>query len=72
MGEFISVIIDQDKCGDIEEVATWVQVCPVSIFEIKNGIPVVIEDNEDECTLCGRCLTACETGTIVIKKHYEQ
>jgi len=72
MGEFISIIIDQEKCGDIEEVKAWVQVCPVDIFELKNGKPSVVEENEDECTLCDLCVEACNTGAITIKKLYKQ
>ena len=71
MGEFINVIIDQDKCGGIEEVEMWVRVCPVNIFDIKNGAPIVNDENEDECTLCGLCLEACKTGAVTIEKRYE-
>jgi len=72
MGEFIRVVIDQEKCGDPDEVKVWAGVCPVGIFEMKNGRPSVAEENEDECTLCGLCLEACRNGAVTIEKLYEQ
>ncbi len=72
MGEFIQIIIDQEKCGNPDEVKAWTGVCPIGIFEMKNGKPFVVEKNEDECTLCGLCLEACEQETLIIKKLYEQ
>jgi len=71
MGEFIRVLIDREKCNDQNEVKAWVGVCPVEIFELKNKQPFVIEENEDECTLCELCLKACSTGAITIQKLYE-
>ncbi len=71
MGEFIKVEIDLDKCTGMQEITDWVQVCPVNIFEIHDNRPVVIEENEDECTLCMLCVEACKTDAIRIHKLYE-
>jgi len=30
----------------------------------------VVEENEDECTLCDLCLERCPTGAIVIRTLY--
>lgn len=70
MGEFITITIDQSKCGDIEQVNAWVKVCPVNIFEVEDGVPVIVKENEDECTLCDLCLEACKTGAVAIEKRY--
>jgi NAD-dependent dihydropyrimidine dehydrogenase PreA subunit len=43
----------------------------VGIFKLVNGQPVVVEENEDECTFCGLCLQACPSGAIRIEKLYE-
>ena len=72
MGEFVRVVIDQEKCGDPDGVKRWIGVCPLGMFELKNGRPTVVEENEDECTLCGLCLDACKTGAVKIQKLYEE
>ena len=71
MGEFIKIEIDLTKCSDKSSVAKWVQVCPVNIFKEVNGRPVVVEENEDECTLCMLCAEAFPSGAVRIKKLYE-
>jgi NAD-dependent dihydropyrimidine dehydrogenase PreA subunit len=71
MGEFIRIIINQDKCEDIVQTRKWVTVCPVNIFEVRKDKPVVIAENEDECTLCELCLQSCPEGAITIEKLYE-
>lgn len=71
MGLFVKVHIDPEKCKDPDEVKAWAGVCPVGIFKMRDGRPVVVEDNEDECTFCGLCLQACRSGAIKIEKLYE-
>lgn len=71
MGEFVRVVIDQEKCGNHDEVKAWIGACPVGIFEMKDRRPSVVEENEDECTLCGLCLEACPKGAVTIEKLYE-
>ena len=72
MGEFIRIIIDQNKCGDIALAQKLMSVCPVNIFEDKKGRPAVNAENEDECTLCELCLQLCPEGGITIVKLYEK
>ena len=71
MGEFIKVEIDLKKCTDLSDAAKWVQVCPVNIFAVENNQPIVVEENEDECTLCMLCLDAFPQGAVTIHKLYE-
>ena len=71
MGEFINVEIDLSQCADTSEASKWVEVCPVNIFKLENGQPVVVAENEDECTLCMLCIDAFPQGTVVIRKLYE-
>ncbi len=70
MGEFIKVEIDFSKCTDLSNVGKWIQVCPVNIFNVENNQPVVVEENEDECTLCMLCIEAFPRGAIRIHKLY--
>jgi NAD-dependent dihydropyrimidine dehydrogenase PreA subunit len=73
MGEFIKVEIDLSKCTNTSDAAKWVAVCPVNIFELKDRQPVVVvEENEDECTLCMLCIDAFPQGSVTIHKLYER
>jgi NAD-dependent dihydropyrimidine dehydrogenase PreA subunit len=71
VGEFIKVEIDLSKCTDMSDAAKWVQVCPVNIFTVENNLPVVVEENEDECTLCMLCIDAFPSGAVTIHKLYD-
>lgn len=71
MGEFIKVEIDLSKCSDFSDVDKWVQACPVNIFTVADNQPVVVEENEDECTLCMLCIEAFPSEAVTIHKLYE-
>ena len=72
MSEFIKVEIDLSGCVGIDECGGCVRVCPVNIFEKEGENPFVVEDNEDECTLCDLCIQACTPRAIRIRKLYEE
>jgi NAD-dependent dihydropyrimidine dehydrogenase PreA subunit len=58
------VIVDTDKCvGDGE----CVDVCPVEVYELKEGKAVAI--NEEECLGCESCIEVCEQDAIVIEEE---
>lgn len=71
MSEFINVEIHMNKCVGITKCGQCVRVCPVNIFEAKGDQPCVVEQNEDECTLCNLCLAECTPNAIDIHKLYE-
>jgi NAD-dependent dihydropyrimidine dehydrogenase PreA subunit len=71
MGEFIKVDIDLNKCMGKPDLAKWVQVCPVNIFELEDDLPMVVEENEDECTLCMLCVEVFPHEAVSIRKLYE-
>jgi len=71
MSEFIKVEIDQSKCLGIEACGGCLRVCPVNIFDKKNDEPVIIKEDEDECTLCDLCIQACGPNAVIIHKLYE-
>jgi len=71
MGEFIKIEVDLRKCPDMSDVDKWIQVCPVNIFKIEGGQPAVVEENEDECTLCMLCLEAFPRDAVKIHKLYD-
>jgi NAD-dependent dihydropyrimidine dehydrogenase PreA subunit len=70
MSLFIAVRVDEDRCRRGQPCTACVTVCPVSIFRGQGGLSAVVEENEDECTLCDLCLERCPTGAIVIRTLY--
>ncbi len=44
--------------------------CPVNIFVVDDRRVRVVEDRQDECTLCELCLQAFP-GKVKVKKLYE-
>ncbi len=71
MGEFIKLEIDLSRCAGEKNVAEWVGVCPLNIFKMEDNLPVVVKENEDECTLCMLCVEAFPKGAITVHKLYE-
>ena len=71
MSEFIQVVITEEKCTGISACGKCVQVCPVNIFAAEEDRPLVIEENQDECTLCDLCLEECTPDAVVLRKLYE-
>jgi NAD-dependent dihydropyrimidine dehydrogenase PreA subunit len=72
MTEFIEVEIDQSTCSGIKACGECVKVCPVNVFDKGDEEPVVVKENEDECTLCNLCRQACSPNAITIHKLYEE
>jgi Na+-translocating ferredoxin:NAD+ oxidoreductase RNF subunit RnfB len=68
MGIFITIKHNLEKCK--EGCFKCVQSCPVDIFEKAEKKVKVIENNEDECTICDLCLQVCPVHAIRIEKNY--
>ncbi len=71
MGVFIDIALDP-KPFSPERARLLVTACPVDIFAVENGQPVVRPDEVDECTLCELCLDIAPAGAIVIRKRYKE
>ena len=69
MGVFIQITADAVQIN-LALAQELVRLCPVDIFELKDGQLVVRPDQEDECTLCGLCLHAAPKRAITILKTY--
>ena len=68
MGMFINIKI-KEGFDRSENCIRGANLCPVDIFSQDKCKVHVIEENVDECTLCGLCTDACPDG-IVIEKNY--
>lgn len=55
------VKVDENKCIGC---GTCAQVCPQSVFEIKDGKSKVVK--EDACVGCRACENSCPTGAITV------
>ena len=55
----IKIIVDYEKCTGAGECVT---VCPVDIFEVKEGKAVC--DNVGQCIECCACVSACPHEAI--------
>jgi ferredoxin-like protein FixX len=71
-GIFIAVEVDDDTLGTHPELpAHLTQVCPVDIYrEAEGGGLQLVDDNLDECVLCGLCL-AKSAGAVKVIKLYD-
>jgi len=69
-GIFIGVEVDDAITGDEALAAKLAEVCPVDIYKAENGLKIV-EENLDECVLCGLCLNATEPGAVKVLKLYD-
>lgn len=57
----VEIIVDSNLCTGCE---TCVDVCPVEVFEIKDGKSVPV--NADECVICRACEAQCPEGAIQV------
>jgi ferredoxin len=70
MADFITIDLSKDKCIGVAKCGACVKVCPVNIFRADDDNVLVMEANEDECTLCELCSNACKPAAISVRKMY--
>tara|TARA_Y100000590_G_C15522076_1_gene939750 strand:+ start:324 stop:539 length:216 start_codon:yes stop_codon:yes gene_type:complete len=69
---FIKVHVKPEDISDQVLVKKLVEICPVDIFSDNQGVLSVVEENQDECTLCNLCIEATPEGMIRIIRLYEE
>ena len=68
---FINVEVADDIRSDAEVAKKLEEACPVDIFAARNGGVEVVEENLDECILCGLCVEAAPPGKVRVLKLYD-
>ena len=53
--------VDVEKCTECE---TCVDICPVGVYEMKDGKSVVV--NLEDCLICRACEMQCPEGAIQV------
>jgi NAD-dependent dihydropyrimidine dehydrogenase PreA subunit len=70
-GLFIGVEVDDSVSGDAELAGKLGEACPVDIYAAGDGGVRIVNENLDECVLCGLCLDASPPGTVRVIKLYD-
>ena len=70
-GIFIQVEVSDDARADAELARKLEEACPVDIFAASDGSVRIVEENLDECVLCGLCLDASPPGAVRVIKVYD-
>ncbi|HEV7846563.1 MAG TPA: ferredoxin family protein [Thermoleophilaceae bacterium] len=68
---FIGVEVDDSVSGDRELAKKLEEACPVDIYAAGEDGVRIVEENLDECVLCGLCLDAAPPGTVKVIKLYD-
>jgi NAD-dependent dihydropyrimidine dehydrogenase PreA subunit len=68
---FIDVEVADEVRDDGELARRLAEVCPVDIYAEEGGRVAVVDDNVDECVLCGLCLDASPPGAVTVRKRYD-
>ena len=70
-GIFIRVEVEPGARGDPELAGKLAEACPVDIFAARTDGVDIVEENLDECVLCGLCLDAAPPGAVRVVKLYD-
>ena len=70
-GTFIGVEVDDSVASDAELARKLEEACPVDIYAAGERGVEIVQDNLDECVLCGLCLDASPPDTVRVIKLYD-
>jgi NAD-dependent dihydropyrimidine dehydrogenase PreA subunit len=71
MALFIDVEVSPEAAGDAAVAAKLAEVCPVDIYAVDHRHVALVEENLDECVLCGLCLDAAPDGAVRVLRLYD-
>ncbi|HEV3094678.1 MAG TPA: hypothetical protein VGY30_09215 [Solirubrobacteraceae bacterium] len=70
---FIAVEVSDQVASDATLAAKLAEACPVDIFaQAGSGGMEIVQDNLDECVLCGLCLAVVQDGGLDVIKLYDE
>ena len=70
-GTFIGVEVDDSVAGDAELARKLDEACPVDIYLAADEGVRIVDENLDECVLCGLCLDASPADAVKVIKLYD-
>ena len=70
-GMFIRVEVDDPLASDAAAAKQLAGVCPVDIFAAGESGVTIVEENLDECILCGLCLAVGPARAVRVAKLYD-
>ena len=70
-GVFIGVEVADDARGNVELAKRLEEACPVDIYAADPDGVRIVNENLDECVLCGLCLAASPPGAVKVVKLYD-
>jgi NAD-dependent dihydropyrimidine dehydrogenase PreA subunit len=70
-GVFIRVDVAEEARADAELAKRLEEACPVDIFAAGAGGVEIVDENLDECVLCGLCLDASPPDAVRVVKLYD-
>ena len=68
---FIGVEVDDSAASDVELARKLAEACPVDIYAAGERGVEIVQENLDECVLCGLCLDASPPDTVRVIKLYD-
>jgi len=68
---FIGIEVDDAVAGDAELAKRLEEACPVDIYAATDSGVEIVEQNIDECVLCGLCLAAAPADSVKVLKLYD-
>jgi NAD-dependent dihydropyrimidine dehydrogenase PreA subunit len=70
-GTFIGVEVDDSVARDAELAKKLAEACPVDIYAAAESGVEIVDENLDECVLCGLCLDASPPDAVKVIKLYD-
>jgi NAD-dependent dihydropyrimidine dehydrogenase PreA subunit len=70
-GTFIAVEVADSVSGEAALAKRLEEACPVDIYAAAPEGVRIVDENLDECVLCGLCLDASPPGAVKVIKLYD-
>jgi len=70
-GIFIDVEVSDEVRADAALAKKLAEVCPVDIYAATDTGVEIVQEQLDECVLCGLCLDAAPAGAVRVIKLYD-